>query len=886
MPRIDPFFDKQPPLEFINELRRPMYTLPPLDWGSRPIAPGEIDASGMYLASECPNALLETAWASLRTFLNVYRIGGTRFPVTVTRIAADKPESFRAEITADGVQITGDTEGIRRALIWLEDSLRRAEGPYLTPGVTERHAVIRSRITRCFFSPINRPPKFGDELSDDIDYYPDEYLNRLMHDGANGVWIYTRFSDLMESSFVPSWGKNADSRIAKLNRVIEKCARYGIGVYVFAIEPTAMPEADFAASPALAGVNSYNGRCICIESEEGRAFLRESGRRLFERAPGLRGFISITFGERPTACSSVYPNRPCPKGTCPAASHGCLLADNVAALRAGMREASPDCEVISWTYGHRTWSFDDIREYVAHAPLDVMLMQNFDDMGYEEQLGVMRQCVDYWLSYVGPSELFTITADAAKAAGRQMFAKMQVCCSHELATVPYIPVPGILYKKYAAARAYGVTGVMQCWYFGNYPSMMSKAAGELAFLERYDDEDAFLTSLAGIYWGKSLAPEVVRAWKCFERAYRAYPMNVMFSYYGPVHDGVVWKLSLEPKNNKLPRTWQTLDPIDGDRIGEALLQGHTLGEALTLLTQMCEGWREGIAALPAVPRENADAWEQRSVALTIGTLFESARNILEFYHLRDCVGRRDGDVSVMLCRMEALVRAEIENSTRMIGLSAADPRLGYHSEGEGYKFFPEKLRDRIAQLEALLETEFPRVRERIAQGLPPLAYYTGEGEGKKYRLSRDIADAAWEPVGNASFRGAVDDGILTLELAAPSPTEWRICPEFRLLWPEPVIRLSQDGGVTLRHGIDAQFYNSLFGEKIDAALAPYRDITPIDGGYRLRIPLDAFGTDGTIPMKLRLVAGGSSWCIDPDAMETLGLGDIRPAEYGWLLPPQ
>ena len=87
MPRIDPFFDKQPPLEFINELRRPMYTLPPLDWGSRPIAPGEIDASGMYLASECPNALLETAWASLRTFLNVYRIGGTRFPVTVTLVS-------------------------------------------------------------------------------------------------------------------------------------------------------------------------------------------------------------------------------------------------------------------------------------------------------------------------------------------------------------------------------------------------------------------------------------------------------------------------------------------------------------------------------------------------------------------------------------------------------------------------------------------------------------------------------------------------------------------------------------------------------------------------------------------------------------------------------
>ena len=51
-------------------------------------------------------------------------------------------------------------------------------------------------------------------------------------------------------------------------------------------------------------------------------------------------------------------------------------------------------------------------DYVKNAPEDVMLMQNFDDRGYENQLGVERQAMDYWLSYVGPSELFTITADA------------------------------------------------------------------------------------------------------------------------------------------------------------------------------------------------------------------------------------------------------------------------------------------------------------------------------------------------------------------------------------------------------------------------------------------------------------------------------------------
>ena len=69
-----------------------------------------------------------------------------------------------------------------------------------------------------------------------------------------------------------------------------------------------------------------------------------------------------------------------------------------------------------------------------------------------------------------------------------MFAKMQVCCSHEIASVPYIPTPGIIFKKFAAAHALGVTGVMECWYFGNYPSLMSKAAGELAFENDFSDE--------------------------------------------------------------------------------------------------------------------------------------------------------------------------------------------------------------------------------------------------------------------------------------------------------------------------------------------------------------------------------------------------------------
>ena len=72
-----------------------------------------------------------------------------------------------------------------------------------------------------------------------------------------------------------------------------------------------------------------------------------------------------------------------------------------------------------------------------------------------------------------------------------------------------------------------VKGVMQCWYFGNYPSLMSKAAGELAFCHDFSDKEAFLRHLAGIYFGNGRARKAAKAYQAFERAYAQYPLNIM-----------------------------------------------------------------------------------------------------------------------------------------------------------------------------------------------------------------------------------------------------------------------------------------------------------------------------------------------------------------------
>lgn len=898
--KLDPFFSDQPEISFLGDLTSPVHKKKPSFFGARSMDADEINATGLYIAEHFPDdeGLLDVIYDDFSRFLTLYEIAGDRFPLRVVKEETPCFEAYSIEVDESGIVVTSnDTEGVRRALVFLEDEMTRREGPYLPSGKIERKPRLKSRITRCFFSPINRPPKYGDELSDDIDYYPDEYLNRLMHDGANGVWIYTRFSDLVASSYLPDYGRGREPRIEKLNRVVKKCARYGVRVYIFAIEPVALTAEQSALLPEVDGGAAWDGKhFFCVNNPTGRAFVEEAGRRLFESCPELGGFISITFGERATSCSSAYSSIPeiglkhdmlCPR--CKDITPGQAVANAAAALASGIHKVNPNAEVISWTYGHRFWAHDDVRDYVRRGTDDAIIMQNFEEMGYAEQLGKMRQGVDYWLSYAGPSPLFRATAEEAMKYGRRMYMKTQVCCSHEVATVPYVPTPGILYDKYQAGRMLNVEGVMQCWYFGNYPSMMSKAAGELAFEHGFTDKRAFLTNLAGAYFGRNRAETVADAWEAFERGYAQYPLNIMFSYYGPMHDGPVWELALKPKNFSLPRTWQTLDPTDGDRIGEALLCGHTLDEALILTGRMTENWRRGVSLLRNALADIEGWQEQLSVAETLDVLFASGDDILRFYRLRAQLGHRKGDARQILSDMRAVVLRELQRDEQLIALCEADGRLGYHSEGEGYKYFPKKIRCRMESLRRLLNDEFPEVEGRIDAGQPPLAYYAGEEiDTDAYPMKQDGIDAAeWKQIGrHSAFRAAYDSDNLTIDFRSDNIEGVQLDMEFELMWPAAPARLNPDGSVSVNG--DAHLYYEVFGKNLEDFRRLWQtESLPVESGVHLRAVLNRTqaGWIDDMPLKMRVASdSGEMWCSEENPIHTLGKSSVSPGEFGWLLP--
>lgn len=188
--------------------------------------------------------------------------------------------------------------------------------------------------------------------------------------------------------------------------------------------------------------------------------------------------------------------------------------------------------------------------------------------------------------------------------------------------------------KLKHAKSLGVVGIVECWYFGNYPSIMSKAVGELAFEENIEDYQKFISCFAKKIYGSSAKNDVVKCWEYIFKSYVNYPFNTMFSYYGPFHDGVVWNLALKPKNLPLPRTWQLTDVPDGDRIAECFMYGHTHEEVISLFERVVKYSNKAIDAINLLIKNNEQLIDLISVVNAYNVLAKSTYNILRFYFLR------------------------------------------------------------------------------------------------------------------------------------------------------------------------------------------------------------------------------------------------------------
>lgn len=146
----------------------------------------------------------------------------------------------------------------------------------------------------------------------------------------------------------------------------------------------------------------------------------------------------------------------------------------------------------------------------------------------------------------------------------------------------------------------------------------------------------------------------------------------------------------------------------------------------------------------------------------------SAANVIEFYSLRETLPSHNPEMRRnTLVRMRRLEEREISQCGLLSDLCQDDPRLGFHSEAEGYKYFSEKLEWRKAGLEKLLAEEFPHLEREMDSPLLWPSYTGAKLEGKTYLCGREPGEfAAMEEL----YPTVLSIGSAALD---PPATRWR-----------------------------------------------------------------------------------------------------------------
>lgn len=927
--------------KFVKIVEKPMWTYH--NWRNSPKESQYANLSvGVSIKAKFPDpeGYLGTAYSDLNDFFkagNIKTKNGV-YIIETLKVPSLKREAFRIEVEEKTCRILATyTEGIRRGIFYIEDEMLKLNGAFLPMGIIEQKPFIQRRISRCFFGPIKRPGNLqglvlGDELLDEFDYYPDQYLNRLAHEGVNGLWITLSskmgdgssvgFGDLVSTIITPNEGVNGEKRLSKLRQIVEKCLHYGIRIYIKTMEPhvpaNIINDSILKAHPDILG---NNNQFLCASNEYGQKYLYEAVNKIFRAVPKLGGIINISHGELYTTCLSAFSaigggHINC--STCSKIPPWKILHNSLSAMKKGMQDVSPDAELISWLYMPQPQTQDMphvLADWVytipAHTPEGVILQFNFESGVKKTVFGKELIGGDYWIASPGPSSRFERVAEIAVKNETMVSAKIQTGASYSIATVPYVPVPSLLYQKFQAMRRLEVTHAMLNWIVGASPGLMNKAAGLLSFEPFPENEDDFLIQLASIYWKQEDIPQVIIAWKYFSEGFRHYPLDNKFQYFGPMNDGTTWPLLLEPMDSPLSPTYQLGDritgklwPPSGDRIGECFPENLTFEEVIELCKGLTNNWSQGVKIMNGLESKYIDNHERIAdieLAKTIGIQFRSGYNILCFYYLRDKMfALEDVDERLaILNQLKDIIKEEMEISKQLILLCNQNPLLGYHADAEGYKYFPEKIKWRIELLNKTLYTAIPMLEKKIQNKELLYPEYTGkkltgavinafpisfqmDGNFELHNLQRfqwesldlkDVKKAIWSTgYDDNALYVLISDSITNDDQKTSSSfSTIRVWVQPRRLWPSK------------------QFFFDLSAEKRSEDVRVKKDYKSGNWITIIRIPFDKIGNniDYSRPIRMDFEVqtkngGIASWRPHNPYLSRLILGSDNPNDLGWI----
>lgn len=539
---------------------------------------------------------------------------------------------------------------------------------------------------------------YGDPLTEpDLDPYPEGYLQKLAKLGVNGVWMQAVLNQLAPSKDFPEFGSRCEERLANLRKLVERCHRYGINVYLYFNEPRTQNHAFFEKHPDVRGVTQGEQITLCVSTEKVRRYLGEATEYIFKNVPGLGGAFTITASENLTNCWSHHRGKECPRcGKRPPAD---VIADTNRSMAEGVWRGNPKAKFIAWDWG---WQDEWVEGILGQLPKQTWFMSVSEWSLPIERGGVKSVVGEYSLSAVGPGPRAQRHWAIAGKHGLKTVAKMQINNTWEMAAVPYVPVLGLVGKHVQNVTRLGLDGMQLSWTLGGYPSPNLELVSALCSASPPSIEDA-MTSIARNRFGRRAAGSVVKAWQAFSDAFGEYPYHGGLLYQGPHHWGPANLLYPEPTNYKATMVGMPYDDVNGWR---------TVYPADVMASQfdkIADGWNKGLAELTHA-REQTDADHRAAldselrVAEAAYLHFKSVANQVRFVLARDALaaGAAPEKTADARATIQRVVREELDLAKRHYALTRRDSRLGYEASNH-YWYVPLDLVEKVINCRYILD---------------------------------------------------------------------------------------------------------------------------------------------------------------------------------------
>ena len=571
--------------------------------------------------------------------------------------------------------------------------------------------TLEDRIFRCDVSDF-----YHNEIESVNETHTDLKLKAIADAGFNGIWLRGIIRELVSTTLFKDYFGNVEKAQNQLKLLCQRAKKFGLGVWLYFTEPLGLPSSHLFCKehPELMGPETIipiSGltpcTSLCSSTPQVREYLTQGFAQLVDLAP-LRGIILTTTSEQISNCwahvlsnPSSYPDPEefwasqcrCPR--CSKRSPLDVISEILEIIYSSVKSTCPETKIVAWDWSWNMHFEPPYKNIIQKLPADMILMGDFERGGTVEHQGKTRLVEEYSLVYSGPSDRFDGEVKLT-SSNRNMFAKLQINTTHELATVPNLPLMISLYRKLSYLKEACIKGVMASWNFGLFTDTLNLFAfNKFCKQSTQGHERDCLKSLAVDYFGNNVdADATVDAWYAFQNAVQYYPINGnKFVYFSPVNYALSFPLKAEFTG--IPMGISCFLPKGSDRLEDSL-GSYTLKEVIDLLGKLTTEWFNA-CNLYKQALSSADNIENKEkefgVAFTAGCCFRSTHNIYRWYQ------QRNGKPTKELTGNDIqIINDEIGNLERALPFIEADERLGYHQECNSYMFSSVEIKNKIYDL--------------------------------------------------------------------------------------------------------------------------------------------------------------------------------------------